>query len=107
VGRRIGLAALAAAVLVLALTGSTPTLYFASTTLVYVGLALGLDLVWGHLGILSLGHAAFFGAGAYVVALGTRAGWPADILLFLPLAVVTGIASPSLWASSCSRADAA
>ncbi|MDR2604925.1 MAG: urea ABC transporter permease subunit UrtC [Desulfovibrio sp.] len=29
-------------------------------------LALSIDLIWGYLGILSLGHGAFFGLGAYV-----------------------------------------
>ncbi|KIZ47857.1 MULTISPECIES: urea ABC transporter permease subunit UrtC [Rhodopseudomonas] len=32
-------------------------------------LALALDLVWGYLGILSLGHGLFFGIGGYVVAM--------------------------------------
>jgi urea ABC transporter permease protein UrtC len=30
--------------------------------------ALSIDLVWGYTGLLTLGHAAFFGAGAYLVA---------------------------------------
>ena len=32
-------------------------------------LALGLNLITGYCGQISLGHAAFFGTGAYVVAL--------------------------------------
>ncbi|MDR1947703.1 MAG: urea ABC transporter permease subunit UrtC [Desulfovibrio sp.] len=32
-------------------------------------LALSIDLVWGYLGILSLGHGAFFGLGAYVMGM--------------------------------------
>jgi urea transport system permease protein len=32
-------------------------------------LALALDLIWGYLGILSLGHGLFFGIGGYVVAM--------------------------------------
>ncbi|GAL10786.1 urea ABC transporter permease protein UrtC [Vibrio astriarenae] len=31
----------------------------------YAMLALALDLVWGYLGILSLGHGAFFAIGGY------------------------------------------
>lgn len=31
-------------------------------------LALSIDLVWGYTGLLTLGHAAFFGAGAYFMA---------------------------------------
>ncbi|MCS0502807.1 urea ABC transporter permease subunit UrtC [Ancylobacter mangrovi] len=32
-------------------------------------LALSLDLIWGYLGILSLGHGLFFAVGGYVVAM--------------------------------------
>jgi urea transport system permease protein len=32
-------------------------------------LALSLDLIWGYLGILSLGHGLFFGIGGYMVAM--------------------------------------
>ncbi|MDR2668778.1 MAG: urea ABC transporter permease subunit UrtC [Desulfovibrio sp.] len=32
-------------------------------------LALSIDLIWGYLGILSLGHGAFFGLGAYVMGM--------------------------------------
>ncbi len=37
----------------------------------------GLNVILGWTGLLNLGHAAFFGVGAYGVALlETRAGWP-------------------------------
>ncbi|WP_336024006.1 branched-chain amino acid ABC transporter permease [Halobellus salinisoli] len=39
-----------------------------STYLTFALLALSIDLVWGYTGLLTLGHAAFFGAGAYVTA---------------------------------------
>ncbi len=32
-------------------------------------LALGIDLIWGYAGILSLGHGVFFGLGAYCMAM--------------------------------------
>ena len=32
-------------------------------------LAISLDLIWGYLGILSLGHGLFFGIGGYVMAM--------------------------------------
>ncbi|PYO58519.1 MAG: branched-chain amino acid ABC transporter permease [Candidatus Rokuibacteriota bacterium] len=47
-------------------------------------MALGFDLVLGYLGELSLGHAAFFGIGAYTTALLTRnfgVPFPLDLLL--------------------------
>src|SRR5262249_13862104 len=37
--------------------------------------ALSLDLLLGHGGIVSLGHAAFFGLGAYGAGLLSKAGW--------------------------------
>ena len=36
---------------------------------IFAILALSLDIIMGYLGELSLGHAAFFGLGAYVSAL--------------------------------------
>jgi urea transport system permease protein len=37
--------------------------------LAYAILALGLDLIWGYTGILSLGQGVFFGVGAYCVGM--------------------------------------
>jgi len=37
--------------------------------LCYAILALGLDLIWGYTGILSLGHGVYFGLGAYCMAM--------------------------------------
>ncbi len=37
--------------------------------LTYGIVALGLDLIWGYTGILSLGHGVFFGLGAYCTAM--------------------------------------
>ncbi|MCI6906606.1 MAG: urea ABC transporter permease subunit UrtC [Succinatimonas sp.] len=52
------------------------TLYVGSNTvtlfgkyLCYALLAVSLDLIWGYLGILSLGHAAFFALGGYVMGM--------------------------------------
>jgi branched-chain amino acid transport system permease protein len=41
--------------------------------------ALSLDLILGYAGIVSLGHAAFFGVGAYVAGLLAVAGWSEPI----------------------------
>ena len=51
---------------------------------IFVLMALGFDLVLGYLGELSLGHAAFFGIGAYTTALLTRSfavPFPVDLVL--------------------------
>jgi urea transport system permease protein len=37
--------------------------------LTYAILALGLDLLWGYVGVLSLGHGVFFGLGAYAMGM--------------------------------------
>src|SRR5437016_2206941 len=37
--------------------------------LTYAIVALGLDLIWGYGGMLSLGHGVFFGLGAYGMAM--------------------------------------
>lgn len=45
--------------------------------LIYLILALSLDLLVGQTGLLSLGHAAFFAVGAYAAGiLSSRYGWP-------------------------------
>jgi len=53
--------------------------------------ALSLDLVQGYAGIVSLGHAAFFGAGAYTSGLLAVAGY-GDPLLGLVLAALAAAA---------------
>jgi branched-chain amino acid transport system permease protein len=53
--------------------------------LIYAVAILGLQLVFGYTGMLSLGHAAFFGLGAYTYALLTmKLGLP--LLITVPLA---------------------
>jgi branched-chain amino acid transport system permease protein len=53
---------------------------FGSQVLLMVLFALSLDLILGFAGIVSLGHAAFFGLGAYAAALVTlRWGWEEPI----------------------------
>ncbi|MCE9657093.1 MAG: branched-chain amino acid ABC transporter permease [Burkholderiales bacterium] len=49
--------------------------------------ALSLDLILGYAGIVSLGHAAFFGFGAYTAALFAKSVFP-DPLVGLAVAVV-------------------
>jgi len=42
--------------------------------------ALSLDLILGYAGIVSLGHAAFFGLGAYTAGIVSKAGWGEPLL---------------------------
>mgnify|MGYP000712018119 FL=1 len=48
---------------------STYTVTLLGKYLAFALLALALDLVWGYLGILSLGHGAFFSLGAYCMGM--------------------------------------
>jgi len=45
------------------------TLNLCGKFLAYAILALGLDLLWGYAGVLSLGHGVFFGLGAYAMGM--------------------------------------
>lgn len=57
--------------------------------------ALSLDIFWGRTGILSFGHAAFFGLGAYGMAIvSTRFGL--DPVLASPLGLAAGVGVASL-----------
>jgi len=70
---------------------------FAATSLVAAVFALSLHLLVGGVGMVSLGHAAFFGVGAYTVWFLTPTGGAApSILLTLPTAAVTGAAAAAL-----------
>ena len=55
--------------------------------LIYAIFALSLELLVGTTGLVSLGHAAFFGIGAYVAALGSPASESASVLWLLPAAM--------------------
>jgi urea transport system permease protein len=48
---------------------STYTVTLTGKYLTYALLALAVDLVWGYLGILSLGHGAFFALGGYAMGM--------------------------------------
>ncbi|WP_430397512.1 branched-chain amino acid ABC transporter permease [Ferrovibrio sp.] len=67
--------AIAATILILALLpaiGANPyTLHIYSLIGIYAIVAMGLNLVFGYAGQISLGHAAYFAVGAYVSALTT------------------------------------
>ena len=74
-----------------------PTNYFVTVVGASAGLhvilAVGLNLLMGYAGQISLGHAAFFGMGAYASAiLTTRFGWPSLLALAAGLLVAGAIA---------------
>jgi branched-chain amino acid transport system permease protein len=58
--------------------------------------ALSLDLLLGYAGIVSLGHAAFFGLGAYAAGLTSKAGWGeplSGLVVAAAVAAVVGYAT--------------
>lgn len=56
--------------------------------------AYGLDLSWGRAGLLSVGHAAFFGLGAYAVALSYEHDQALALYVVAALAASVAIALP-------------
>jgi branched-chain amino acid transport system permease protein len=62
-------------------------LYVASLTLVYVILAIGLNLTLGYAGQISLAHAAFMAFGSYGVAILGQRGVPVEVGLAAGTAV--------------------
>ncbi len=59
----------------------------ATEALLYGGFAMGVDLLLGYAGLLSLGHALFFGLGAYVSGLVLKE-WAASFWLALGVTLV-------------------
>jgi branched-chain amino acid transport system permease protein len=67
-------------------------LAFGTQLLITILFALSLDLVLGYAGIVTLGHAAFFGAGAYTVGmLASHFGWNEPLSGLLAAALVAGV----------------
>lgn len=66
-------------------------LAFGTQLLITILFALSLDLVLGYAGIITLGHAAFFGVGAYTVGmLAAHAGWNEPLSGLVAAALVAG-----------------
>jgi branched-chain amino acid transport system permease protein len=66
-------------------------LAFGTQVLITILFALSLDLVLGYAGIVTLGHAAFFGAGAYTAGmLAIHWGWNEPLSGLLAAAAVAG-----------------
>jgi branched-chain amino acid transport system permease protein len=70
----------------------TPTyLQLASQIAITALFALSLDLILGYAGIVSLGHAAYFGVGAYAAGLYAKHVWGEPLSGLLIAAVVAGV----------------
>ena len=80
---------LAATALITAIVvfGDQTTLRFASRVAIYALAAVAVDIVLGYAGLVSMGHAAFFGIGAYVTGALALIGFK-EALIVWPLAIV-------------------
>lgn len=66
-------------------------LLLGARVLTYILFALSLDLILGYGGIITLGHAAFFGIGAYTAGLlSARLGWTDPFVLLAVAACAAG-----------------
>jgi|GEM_PF-226372 len=63
-----------------------------SLSLVYGLFTYGLDLSWGRVGLISVGHAAFFGIGAYSVSIGAQFGTPFSVAAIMGVSLAALIA---------------
>lgn len=62
----------------------------ATVVCINIILAIGLNMISGYCGQISLGHAAFYGIGAYTAALMAKAGLPGPLNLLAAMAVAGG-----------------
>ncbi len=87
--KRTWLVAAVLLAIAIALPFAVPTYYvqFVSKVVIMGILAMGLNLVVGFGGLVSMCHAAFFGLGGYALALATPKYDPASFFLSFPFAV--------------------
>jgi branched-chain amino acid transport system permease protein len=92
--RQIALAAALALLAAFPLTGAAFYGELVTKVMILAILALSLDLLVGYTGLVSFGHAAFYGIGAYALALSAPRTQPANLWLTLAAAVLaTGLAA--------------
>jgi branched-chain amino acid transport system permease protein len=88
--RHLGWIGLLVAVLAPFVDASTYALSVMTSALIFVILAVGLNMVVGFCGLLDLGYAAFFAIGAYTSGvLATRLHWP--LLATIPVVIVAAV----------------
>jgi branched-chain amino acid transport system permease protein len=88
----LALAALAA----LPFVGGKYAIDLAERTMILSVFAMGLQLLVGQTGLVSLGQAAYFGIAAYTAALLSPADAPANLAWLLPAALAAGVAYAAL-----------
>jgi len=89
-GGRVTAAAMIVCLLALAVLpfiGDKFTVQFVTKMMIMAIFAMSLDLLVGYTGLVSLGHAAFFGISGYILALSTPQYQAANFWVSLPLAM--------------------
>ena len=66
-------------------------LQLASQVAITALFALSLDLILGYAGLVSLGHAAYFGVGSYAAGLAAKHGWGEPLSGLLIAAIISGL----------------
>lgn len=85
-----GWALMAIAIALPFVNSSAYTIRISTDALIFIMLAVGLNVVVGYCGLLDLGYAAFFAIGAYTSGvLSTTFGWP--ILLTIPFVIIAAV----------------
>src|SRR5574341_2599884 len=90
---RLAVGGLVAALVAIPLTvGNNYQIFVLTLIGLYTMLTVGLSLVMGYAGQVSLGHATFYGIGAYATALlSARAGLPSWAALIVAVALTAGL----------------
>jgi branched-chain amino acid transport system permease protein len=86
----------------LAIGGLIPPLViypvFAMKVLCFAIFACAYNLIFGYVGLLAFGHAAFYGAASYVTAhVAAVWGWPTEVAILIGVAVATAIGALFGW----------
>jgi len=87
----IGLAVAVLAFALLPLFLKSYGVYLCTLFCVYLMATFGLNLTIGYAGQMSLGQAAFLGIGAYIAAIGMKAGIPFYVMLVIAAIVCFGV----------------
>lgn len=90
IAARLSLLVLLAAFLLAPFLVHPGLVFIAGFAMIQIVFALSWNILFSYAGLVSFGHAAFFGIGAYVSAAALRYGWDVNFLLILPLSAVLG-----------------
>jgi branched-chain amino acid transport system permease protein len=77
-----------AALVLLPFVAEKFTVQFATRILIMAMFAMSLNLLVGHAGLVSLGHAAYFGIAGYILALSSQQSQAANFWTSLPLVMI-------------------